>query len=108
MAVNAALDAAVLADGGVIAAYASDADQQPRVPFRGLNPKDAILRFVGMSAMAEEDRQRAAADIIRLLEENRLQHRIAARFPLEQTIEAQELLESGKVVGKVLVDVAEL
>jgi NADPH2:quinone reductase len=108
LAVNAALDGAVLADGGVIAAYASDADQQPRVPFRGLNPKDAILRFVGMSAMAEEDRQRAAADIIRLLEENRLQHRIAARFPLEQTIEAQELLESGKVVGKVLVDVAEL
>jgi len=106
LAVNAALDAAVLAEGGVIAAYASDADQQPRVPFRGLNPKDAIVRFVGMSAMAETDRRRAAADIIRLLEEHRLKHHIAARFPLEQTIEAHELLEGGKVVGKVLVDVA--
>lgn len=108
LAVNAALDAAVLADGGVIAAYASDADQQPRIPFRGFNPKDAILRFVGLSAMAEEDRARAAADIVRLLEERRLKHRIAARFPMERTVDAHELLESGTVVGKVLIDVAEL
>jgi NADPH2:quinone reductase len=108
LAANAALDAAVLADNGVIAAFASDSDQEPRLPFRGLNPKDAIIRFVGLSAMPEPARARAASDIIALLEARRLRHHIAARFPLERIVEAHELQETGRVVGKVLIDVADL
>jgi len=108
LAANIALDAAVLADNGVIAAFASDADQHPRVPFRGLNPKDAVVRFVGVSTMPAAARARAAADIIALLEAGRLRHRIAARFPLERIVEAHELQETGRVVGKVLIDVADL
>jgi NADPH2:quinone reductase len=108
LAANAALDAAVLAENGIIAAFASDTDQQPRIPFRGLNPKDATIRFVGLSAMSQAARERAADDIITLLEARRLKHHVAARFPLERIVEAHELQETGRVVGKVLIDVAAL
>jgi NADPH2:quinone reductase len=108
LAVNAALDAAVLAENGVIATYASDADQQPRVPFRGLNPKDATIRFVGISAMPEAERQRAASDLIRLQDQKRLKHNIAARLPFDKIVEAHEMLESGKTIGKILIEVAAL
>ncbi len=40
--------------------------------------------------------------LFQLLKEGKLEPHIAARFPLEQAVEAQELLESCKVTGKIV------
>lgn len=50
-----------------------------------------MIRFVGLSTMPAQVRAQAAADIIHLLEEPHLKHRIAARFPLDKIVEAHEL-----------------
>jgi NADPH2:quinone reductase len=101
--VNLATDAAVLAPGGVIAAYASDADQEPRVPFYPLLVKDATVHFVLVYVMPKAAHAAAAADITACLAAGRLRHSIACRFPLDQIADAHEAVERGHLSGKALV-----
>ncbi len=107
-AANAALDAALIADNGTIVAYGSDADPNPRFPFYVFMQKDVLFRMAILYVMPRSLIARAAADLVTLLSERRLDHQIAARFPLDQIVAAHELQETGKTIGKVLVDVAEI
>ena len=107
-AANAALDAAVIADNGTIVAYGSDADANPRFPFYVFMQKDVLLRMAILYVMPRSLISRAAADLVTLLSERRLSHQIAAHFPLDQIAAAHEMQESGRTIGKVLVDVADL
>ena len=50
-------------------------------------------------------RQRAIADLTILLEENRLQHNIALRLPLARIADAHELVEEGRVIGNVVLEI---
>jgi NADPH2:quinone reductase len=103
---NLAVTRAVLKDNGVVAAYASMGDPEPRLPFYPLMSKNASLRLVLLYTMPAEAKARAAADIGRLVGEGRLLHRIGARFPLERIVEAHEAQESGTVIGNIVVEVA--
>ena len=46
------------------------------------------------------------ADILRRLESGVLIHRVGPRFQLSKTAAAHEALESGRVIGNVVVDIA--
>ena len=65
---NLALDAEVIALGGTIAAYASDADPEPRLPFWPLLFKNATIRLVGSDDLPEDAERRAVEDIAACLE----------------------------------------
>ena len=105
---NAELDAAVIAPRGTIIAYGSDLDSNPRIPFYTFMTKDVILRMGMVSYAPKNLREQAIADIIKLSESGGLKHQIGARFPLEKIIEAHELQETGKIIGKIMIDVADL
>jgi NADPH:quinone reductase len=105
---NADLDAAVIAHRGTIIAYGSDLDSNPRIPFYRFMTKDVILRMGMVSYAPEKLREQAISDIIKLLESDGVKHQIAARFPLEKIIDAHELQETGKAVGKIIIDVADI
>lgn len=47
------------------------------------------------------------ADINSLLAESHLKHQIAARLPLDRIVEAHEMQESGRTIGKILIDIAD-
>jgi NADPH:quinone reductase-like Zn-dependent oxidoreductase len=47
------------------------------------------------------------ADLAKHLAEGRLQHRIAARLPLEELARANELIEQGELRGCVVVDIGD-
>lgn len=105
---NAALDAAVIANNGTLVAYGSDADPNPRIPFYAFMQKDVLFRMAILYTAPQALLTRAGNELVGLLEQGRLQHQIAARFPLERTAEAHEMQESGRVIGKILIDVADL
>ncbi|ODT49735.1 MAG: alcohol dehydrogenase [Methylobacterium sp. SCN 67-24] len=95
----------VLAPRGVVATYASDAIPEPALPFWPLITLDATIRCVLVYVMDEAAHDAAAAAIGEGLRQGWLSHDVAVRFPLERIAEAHELLESGRVVGKVVLTI---
>jgi NADPH2:quinone reductase len=102
---NLEIDRAVIAQNGVIAAYASEGEPNPTVPFYPMMFAGITLRLVLVFVMPEAALAAAQADITALLRAGRLRHRIAARLPLARIAEAHALVERGEAVGKVIVEV---
>ena len=96
----------ILKPNAVIAAYASDAVLEPKVPFYSLAYKSIAVRFVLVFMMPEDAKKRAVDDICGWLERNELRHYVGARFPLEKAIAAHEAMERGPV-GNVVLEIAE-
>ena len=105
---NVALDAALIARNGTLAAYGSDAEANPNIPFSAFMQKDVLIRAAILYETPRKLISRAAAEINGLLEKKALRHQIAARFPLDRIVDAHEMQESGTTIGKILVDIAEL
>jgi NADPH2:quinone reductase len=96
----------VLKVRGVIASYASDEVPIPALPFWPLAGLDATVRFVLVYVMGDEAHAEAIQATTAALQAGKLKHHIGARFPLDRIIEAHEALESGRNIGKVIVEVA--
>lgn len=103
---NIATDVAVLRRNGVIATYASDSDPSPQVPFRALLFKDAVIRFALIYEAPDTARAAAARDITTMLAAGVLRHQIARHLTLDDIVAAHEAMESGRLVGKILIDIA--
>ena len=67
--------------------------------------KDLVLRFVIVYAMPESAKEAAIKDIQTALEKNLLQHRISNSVPLKDIVEANELIETGKIRGCVVLKI---
>ncbi|WCB96499.1 Zinc-type alcohol dehydrogenase-like protein [Baekduia alba] len=100
---NLPLTARVLATGGTIAAYGSDAVPEPGLPFYPLMRRDARLHLVSVFALPSPARAQAIAALTDLLEDDGLRHPIGARFDLDDIAAAHEAVEDGGVVGRVVV-----
>ncbi len=105
LGVNLALDTEVLTLGGTIAAYASDADPEPRLPFWPLLFKNATIRLVGSDDLPVEAEQAAIGAINECLVAGRLRPRVGWRFPLEEIVEAHEMVERGHQSGHVVLEI---
>ncbi len=102
---NLATSVKVLQPNGVIATYASDDDLEPRVPFRPLLGKDATIRFVLVYVMPRPAKDAAIRDITACLEAGALKHQVATELPMDRTVDAHAMVETGQRVGCVVVRV---
>jgi NADPH2:quinone reductase len=102
---NLPLTGAVLAVGGTIAAYGSDAVPDPALPFYPLMRRDARLHLVSVFAMPAAARAQAVAELTELLSAGVLEHPIGAELSLEDIAAAHEAVEDPSVVGRVVVTV---
>jgi NADPH:quinone reductase len=100
---NLPLDVEVLAPSGVISAFASDANQEPVLPFRPLLLKNGNIRFLLVYLVSREAHLAAVRDLTEHLQAGRLRHSIARRFPLSEIAAAHEAMEAGHLNGKVIV-----
>jgi NADPH2:quinone reductase len=95
----------MLKPNGVIAAYASDAVLEPKVPFYTLAYVSGTVRFVVVFVMPEPAKEQAIADINGWLKAGALRHYVAKPFALEETAAAHELVERGSL-GNVVVEIS--
>ena len=102
---NLGISLQVLKSGGVIAAYASQAIPEPKLPFYTLLYKSVIIRHVLVLLLPEKEKALAVTTISRWLDQGALQHHLGESFPLAETIAAHQAVERG-AVGKVLLDVS--
>lgn len=103
---NLAASQELIVDNGVIAAYASGAEMEPRLPFYPLMFKAVTLRMVLVYLLPEAARRQAVDDLTRALRDDVLQHTIAARYPLDRIAEAHQAVEAGDKMGTVVVEPA--
>ena len=108
-AVNAVLDAAVLAPNATVAVYANDGGTDLELPVGELMFRNIRYQFVLVYTVPAADKDQAVADVASAVADGALPVGEQAglplhRFPLEQTADAHDAVERG-VVGKVLVDV---
>lgn len=104
LGVNGEADLEMLRTGGECVAYGSSASPL-QLPWYPLIAKNLQLKFFIVYNLAEQDRARAIATLTRMLARGSLQHNVAARVPLADIAAAHEMVESGKAVGNVVVEV---
>lgn len=105
---NLAIDVATIKPHGVIASYSSTRVRQPVLPYYELAVKGVVLRFVQGMILPEAKREAGARLLGVLCARRILLHPPLHRFPLSRIAEAHEALESGALIGKALIDVADL
>lgn len=103
-AANINTDIAVLRQDGEVIVYGSGVPEIS-VPFSPAIRKGVHLYFFIVYNLNPAVRERAIADLTALLEGNQLIHNIAARLPLARIAEAHELVESGRIIGNVVLEV---
>jgi NADPH2:quinone reductase len=109
-AANVALDAAVLAANGTVAAYATDGGTDISLSVRELMSRNIRYQFVLVYTVSSGPKDQAVADVAAAAADGALPVGADAglplhRFPLDQTGEAHTAVERG-AIGKVLIDVS--
>ena len=102
---NLAISNQVLRSGGVIAAYGSSAAPTPLLPFYQMMFNHTTLHMLLVYSLTPEQRRRACGLINDALEAGVLRHRIGAVFELASTAQAHAAVESGAVIGNVVLAV---
>jgi NADPH2:quinone reductase len=99
---NADLDAAVAANDGVIAAYASRADR-PEIPFWPLLFANVTIRLLGSDDFSAQAKAQAAADLTAAASQGALRIPIGTVYPLTDVAAAHEHVDHGPRNGRILV-----
>jgi NADPH2:quinone reductase len=102
---NAKLIPDVLAPDGTVAIYGSGTPEVS-IPFQFLLQNSIALRFFLVYLMPPQLRERATAEITRMLERGGLLHNVAQTFALADIVAAHEAVESGKAMGNIVVRTA--
>jgi NADPH:quinone reductase len=98
---NFLLDAAVLAHGGIITAYASPGAFTPPFPLLPLMWKQGRVRITGGFAPTDAD----LSAIRSALASGTLKPRIWRRYPLEEIVRAHEDQDANRPIGKIVLDI---
>ncbi len=102
---NIHMDERVLKQGGSIASYATNEDE-PAIPFWNLAFKNARLYFLGSDDFTFEDKQTAADYLSEMLAQGWPGYPIARVLPLEEIATAHQLVEEGRLPGRIILELA--
>jgi NADPH2:quinone reductase len=102
---NVKADAEMLAVGGTIATYSAGPVPLPQIPFFSFMVNSQTVHFVLVYTMGGHAHEVAIRDVTACLESGQYKTQVGARFPLERLADAHEAQDSGKVVGKILIDI---
>ncbi|MDM7890006.1 NADPH:quinone reductase [Curtobacterium sp. RHCJP20] len=101
---NADLDAAVIANDGVIATYFARGDRVS-LPFPPLLFANVTVRFLGSDDFPPATKRAAMDDLVAAVGEGALRLSVGEVLPLEQIAQAHDDVDAGRV-GRVLVRIA--
>jgi NADPH:quinone reductase len=104
LSANADLDAAIVANGAVIATYASP-DARTALPLWPMLFANVTIRLLGSDDFPKEAKDAAARDLTTAATSSALSIPVADILPLEKIADAHVLVGSGRVPGRVLVSV---
>jgi len=105
---NVEIDMACLANNGTVSAYATEGPGSVlSIPFLSAMVRGFVFRLVLVYAMPEQAHRDAVHAVNACLAAGAYRPVIGMRVPLDRVAEAHEAQESGKVVGKILLDIGD-
>ncbi|BAZ17794.1 oxidoreductase, zinc-binding dehydrogenase family protein [Calothrix sp. NIES-4071] len=102
---NVDLADAVVCNNGAIAFYAGNASDRASIPLISFMLRNITIHAILVYTMPEVAKQTAARDINTALSGGALKHNIAKTFTLSQVAEAHEAQDSGKMIGKAIIEI---
>ncbi len=103
---NAALDAAVLAHGGMIAVYGSN-KPGAELAFMPNIARGIGWRFYIVYNLTAAERTRAVATLNAWMEAGLVHHAVAETLPLSRIAEAHEAVEQGRLIGNLVLRIGD-
>lgn len=100
---NARLLPALLAPGGICAAYGAN-EAAATLEFGAAILRGIAVRFFIVYELAPEQRATAIGALTPWLERGLLRHAVAARLPLADCVKAHEAVEAGRHIGNVVLE----
>ena len=94
----------VLRPFATVAVYGMSANEAT-LPSLWLMQNNINLRFLFIYEISAEDRAAGIGELSELLAANRLTHTIARRLPLADIAEAHNMVEQGKLIGNIVLDI---
>ena len=105
LAANITRDLEIVRPDGDIVSYGSGAPEIP-VPFLPSILGNVTFRFFIVYNLSPSDRAQAQVRLTELLAQNRLSHNVALQLPLEEIVQAHELIERGALLGNLVLALA--
>jgi NADPH:quinone reductase len=94
----------VLRPNAIVAIYGMSG-LESSLPSLWMMQNSIILRFLFVYTVSESERRAEIKELTTLLENGALKPTIARRFPLEQAAKAHDAVESGALIGNVILDI---
>src|SRR5215469_7481779 len=104
LAANAHLIPTVLRPKGTVVVYGTG-KPEAQIPASFCLVNSIRLQFMLVYELTGEERARAIDDISAMLKANALVHNVAARLPLSDIVAAHRMVEDGKAIGNVVMEV---
>jgi NADPH:quinone reductase len=102
LSANADLDAAIVSNGAVIAAYSSP-EARTTLPLWPMLFANVTIRLLGSDDFTQAAKDAAARDLTTAAASSALSIPVAEVLPLARIAEAHDLIESGRPAGRVLI-----
>ena len=102
-AANQAVSLALIKPRGVISAYASVSEMEPRLTFYPFMFKNVTLRMLIVYQIDEATQAKGAADLERWIEAGALSHAVVPAGSLDDAAAAHERVEAGEKLGTVVI-----
>lgn len=90
---------------GTMVCYGSNVPGDIAIPFPAMLWNSYALKFFILYELQPDDRREGIAELNGMLAKGALKHSIGARFPLDDIAAAHEAVESGKIIGNVVVEI---
>ena len=102
---NLPINEKIIKPNGVIAAYGSMAEMEPKLPFYNLMFKGIKIDTFLIYSIEKKFREEILNRLSELLNQNSLKHMISQTYSIDDIVNAHVAMESGSVIGNIVIEI---
>ena len=102
---NLPINEKIIKPNGIISAYGSMAEMEPKLPFYNLMFKGVKIDTYLIYAIDQRLRKEIIEGLSKKLNANSLKHMVSQTFSIDDIVEAHEVMESGSIIGNIVIKI---
>ena len=102
---NLPINEKIIKPNGIISAYGSMAEMEPKLPFYNLMFKGVKIDTYLIYSINQRFRKEIIEGLSKKLNANSLKHMVSQTFSIDDIVEAHEIMESGSIIGNIVIKI---